>query len=115
MKKTFILAILLMISVCLIAQDLLSGKWEVQNPGPTFKGFTNYEIYLKDEQYLVKLMSAYNVRGFYTNSEKAIYFVIEGFGPDGPLMKLVFEKNLLREYSLENGEWVLGHLYKKRK
>lgn len=117
MKKYFLFAILIFLFSIGCSQTLdnnIVGMWKITNPPNKFQGTSEYVI-RKDEQseYYLYVNKAIEVKGKYKESENALYFQITGFGPDGPMEKVLVNEGQLISYYLENEKWIKLYQYHK--
>lgn len=62
----------------------------------------------------LKVYSEYKIKAFYDKTLKELFYVSQGFGPDGSLEKLKIENGKLRSYAIYNDEWEIGDLYYRK-
>jgi hypothetical protein len=115
MKKTILGILIFLLCGLLFSQEDITGKYVILNPPKDFLGTKQYEIKQKEnKEYSIVVNDVFSVRAFYDKENNEMYFVMEGFGPDGPLIKLKLELNQMTVFSLENGKWNQINRYRKQ-
>jgi len=109
-----VLCMTVLIISCFAKDQNIIGVWSLYNGSSDYRGGKTYEIYYKYDDYHVKLDNDFDFRAFYDSEAKTLYYVVEGYGPNGPLEKLVFEMGFLRQYTLYQGIWIKHQLYKRQ-
>lgn len=114
-KKFIIVSIYLAIVCQIIFSQEFLGEWEVANISKDFRGVVHYGVFIKYEEYYVKVFNSYESPAFYDKENHILYFVMEGVGPGRELMRFTLENNNIRASGLNNVKWVKYELYKKVK